>query len=205
MTLQRWEYLKPPCSTSNWNSKPTTGANSRRSKDHCLISSLSVSAFQTRATGASRGRSTTSGSSFVTTLSFAAIWLLLALNFMRLVLALQFLEVAVKLVEALLPVTPVVLDPVGDVLERIGLQPARPPLRFAPALDQARAFEDLEVLGHGRKADLEGLGQFQDRGFTRGEARENRPPRGIGEGGKGGAEMIGRHVQWNRQLSRSCI
>src|SRR2546425_13042037 len=110
----------------------------------CLMSSLSVRAFQTTATGASKVRSTTSGSSFVTTLSFAAIFLLLALNFMRLVLALQFLEVAVKLVEALLPVTPVVLDPVGDVLERIGLQPARPPLRFAPALDQARAFEDLE-------------------------------------------------------------
>src|SRR5437879_4347345 len=131
MTLQRWEYLKPPCSTSNWNSKPTTGANSRRSKDHCLISSLSVSAFQTRATGASRVRSTTSGSSFVTTLSFAAIWLLLALNFLRLVLALQFLEVAVKLVEGLLPVTPVVLHPVGEVLARVGVQAAGQALPLA--------------------------------------------------------------------------
>src|SRR5213594_1365322 len=178
MTLQRWEYLKPPCSTSNWNSKPTTGANSPRSKDHCLMSSLSVSAFHTRATGASKVRSTTSGSSFVTTLSFAAIFLLLALNFMRLVLALQLLEIAVQPFEALLPVAPVILDTVGDV---------------------------LEVLGHGRKADLEGLGQCQDRGFARGEAREDRPPRGIGEGGKGGAEAIGRHVQWDRQLSRSRI
>src|SRR2546422_7080420 len=195
MTLQRWEYLKPPCSTSNWNSKPTTGANSRRSKDHCLISSLSVSAFQTRATGASRVRSTTSGSSFVTTLSFAAIFLLLALNFLRFVLALQFLEVAVQLVEALLPVAPVILDPVGDVLERIRLEPARPPLRLAAALDQSRALEDLEVLGDRRKADVEGLGQLQDRGFARSEAREDRAPRGIGEGGEGGAEAIGRRVQ----------
>src|SRR5437667_3013290 len=175
------------------------------SKDHCLMSSLSVRAFQTTATGASKVRSTTSGSSFVTTLSFAAIFLLLALNFMRLVLALQFLEVAVKLVEALLPVTPVVLDPVGDVLERIGLQPAGPPLCLAAALDQARALEDLEVLGHGRKADLEGLGQFQNRGFTRGQTREDRAARGVGESGEGGAEAIGRHVRWNRQLSRSCI
>src|SRR6266704_7144089 len=116
------------------------------SKDHCLMSSLSVRAFQTTAAGASKVRSTTSGSSLVTMLSFAAIFLLLALNFMRLVLALQFLEVAVQFVEALLPVAPVVLDPVGDVLERIGLEPARPPLRFAPALDQARAFQDFEML-----------------------------------------------------------
>src|SRR5213594_1507944 len=167
MTLQRWEYLKPPCSTSNWNSKPTTGANSPRSKDHCLMSSLSVSAFHTRATGASKVRSTTSGSSFVTTLSFVAIFLLLTLNFPHLVLALQFLEVAAQPVEALLPVAPVVLDPVGDVLEGIRLEPAGPPLRLASALDQARALEDLEVLGHRGQADVEGLGQFHDRGLAR--------------------------------------
>src|SRR6266853_2253258 len=161
------------------------------SKDHRLMSSLSVSAFHTRENGASKVRSTTSGSSFVTTLSFAAISLLLALNFLRLVLALQFLKVGTELVEALLPVAPVVLYPVGDVLERIRLEPARPPLRLAAALDQAGALEDLEVLGDGRKADVEGLGQFQDRGFTRGEAREDRAPRGIGEGGEGGAEAVG--------------
>src|SRR5882762_6660390 len=102
------------------------------SKDHCLMSSLSVSAFHTRATGASKVRSTTSGSSFVTTLSFAAIFLLLALNFLRLVLALQFLEVAFQLVEALLPLARPLLDPVGDALERIGSQTAWPPLRVAP-------------------------------------------------------------------------
>src|SRR5213594_3786262 len=147
------------------------------SKDHCLISSLAVSAFQTRDTGASKVRSTTSGSLFVTTLSFAAISLLLALNFLRLVLALQFLEVALQLVEALLPVAPVVLDPVGDVLERIRLEPAGPPLRLAAALDQARALEHLEVLGHRGQADVEGLGQFHDRGLARGEARHTRAPR----------------------------
>src|SRR5712664_339348 len=64
-----------------FHSKPTTGANSGMSKDHCLMSSLSVRAFQTRATGASYVRSTTSGSSFVARLLFAAIFLLLALNF----------------------------------------------------------------------------------------------------------------------------
>src|SRR5713101_4916920 len=115
------------------------------SKDHRLMSSLSVSAFHTRDTEASKVRSTTSGSSFVATLSFAAISLLLALNFLHLVLALQFLEVAVQLVEALLPVAPVVLDPVGDVLERIRPEPARPPLRLASALDQPGALQHLQV------------------------------------------------------------
>src|SRR5712691_1734577 len=168
------------------------------SKDHCLMSSLLVSAFQTRETGASKVRSTTSGSSFiaallVATLLFAAISFLLALNVLRLVLALQFLEVAAQLVEALLPVASVVLDPVGDVLERIGLEPAGPPLRLAAALDQARALEDLEVLGDCGKADVERLGQLQDRGFARGETREDRAPRGIGEGGKSRAEAVGGH------------
>src|SRR5712691_3529784 len=171
----------------NWNSKPTSGANSGMSKDHCLMSSLSVSAFHTRATGASKMRSTTSGSSFVTTLSFAAISLLLALNFLRLVLALQFLKVGTQLVETLLPVAPVVLDPFGDVPEWSRLEPAGPPLRLATALDQAGALEDLEVLGDGRKADVEGLGQFQNRSFARGEAREDRAPRGIGESREGAA------------------
>src|ERR1700704_437067 len=158
------------------------------------MSSWSVRAFQTRATGASKVRSTTSGSSFVTTLSFAAIFLLLALNFVHLVLVLQFLEVPVELVEALLPVAPVVLDPVGDVLEGIRLEPAGPPLRFAAALDETRAFQYFQMFRDCRQAYVEGLGQFQDRGLARGEAGEDRAPRGIGEGGKGGAEAIGRHV-----------
>src|SRR6266571_3434705 len=191
VTLQRWEYLKPSCSTSNWNSKPTTAANSRRSKDHCLMSPLSVRAFHTRETGASKVRSTTSGSSFVTTLSFAAIFLLLALNFLRLVLALQFLKVAVELVEALLPVAPVVLDPVGDVLEGIRLEPAGPPLRLAPSRDQARAGKNLQVPGDGGKADVEGFCKLLDRSLSGREPGEDRAPGGVGEGGEDGAQAIG--------------
>src|SRR6266850_1246158 len=152
------------------------------------MSSLSVRAFQTRATGASKVRSTTSGSSFVTTLSFAAIILLLALNFVHLVLVLQFLEVAVQPVEALLPVAPVILDPVGDVLERIRLEPAGPPLRLAAARDQARAGQDLQVPGDGGKADIEGFRKFLDRSLSGGESGEDRAPGGIGEGREEGAQ-----------------
>src|SRR5258708_37532492 len=156
------------------------------------MSSLSARAFQTRATGALKVRSTTSGSSFVTTLSFAAIFLLLALNFVHLALVLQFLQVAVELVEALLPVAPVVLHPVGDVLERIGLEPAGPPLRLAAALDEARAFQHFQGFRDCRQAYLERLGQVKDRGFAGREARGERASRGIGAGGETCGFGIGR-------------
>src|SRR5438128_2916405 len=52
----------PSCSTTNSNSKPTSGLNSFRSKYQCRISAASVSAFQTRATGALKVRSTTTAS-----------------------------------------------------------------------------------------------------------------------------------------------
>src|SRR5712691_719999 len=168
------------------------------SKDHCLMSSLSVRAFQTRATGASKVRSTTSGSSFiaallVAALLFAAISLLLALNFLRLVLALQFLEIVTQLVEALFPVAPVVLDPSGDVPERSRLEPAGPPLRLAAARDQARAGKNLQVPGDGGKADVEGFGKLLDRSLSGGELGEDRAPGGVGEGCESGAQAIGRH------------
>ncbi len=40
------------------------------------------------------------------------------------------------------------------------------------------------MLGDGRKAQLEGLGQLRDRRLPRGEARENGAPGGIGKGGE---------------------
>src|SRR6266446_7046922 len=163
------------------------------SKDHCLMSSLLVSAFQTRETGASKVRSTTSGSSFiaallVATLLFAAISLLLALNFLRLVLALQFLEVGTQLVETLLPVAPVVLDPFGDVPEWSRLEPAGPPLRLAPSRDQARAGKNLQVPGDGGKADVEGFCKLLDRSLSGREPGEDRAPGGVGEGCESGAQ-----------------
>src|SRR5215831_14734908 len=146
---------------------------------------MSVSAFHTSATGASKTRSTTSASSFVARLLFAFISFLLA---GYLVLALQLLEVAVQPAEALLPMLPVELDPVGHALQRVRLQPAGAPLRLAAALDQPGALEHLQVLGHGGEAHIEGLGDLEHRGLARGEAREDRAPGRVGEGGEGGAE-----------------
>jgi hypothetical protein len=51
-------------------------------------------------------------------------------------------------VGAALPVLPVGRHPLGHVGERLGAQPARPPLRLPPPRDQPGAFQHLQGLGH---------------------------------------------------------
>src|SRR5256885_1639370 len=110
---------------------------------HRISCSRSVQALKTRSRGASNARVMTKARSaaLATALSFSATLLLLRL---------QVLEVIVEAVETLFPETAVVLDPVGDILQRPGVEPAWPPLRLAAARDQSGAFEHLEVLGDRR-------------------------------------------------------
>src|SRR5579863_10433276 len=96
-------------------------------------------------------------------------------------------------IEALFPETPIVIEPFRYILKRTGLQPAGTPLRLAPARNQARALQHLQMLGDRGHAHLERLGQFGDRGLTGSEPRENRAPSRIGKGREGGAELVGRH------------
>src|SRR4051812_7848405 len=94
----------------------------------------SAHAFQTTGSGASKVRLITStrsaGSGFSS--FFAAMILLLALN---------FLDILIEPIEALLPETAVMIDPVGHMPERLGVEPARPPLRIAAADDQSCFFK----------------------------------------------------------------
>ena len=76
--------------------------------------------------------------------------------------------------------------PFGDFPERPCIKPARSPLSIAPARDQSRAFEYLEVFGDGRHAHLEWLGKLSYGSFTRSESSKYRPPCWIGEGVEGG-------------------
>src|SRR5437899_12883233 len=119
---------------------------------------------------------------------------LLFLAAMLLFLPLQLFQVGIQLVQALFPETAVVLHPVGDLSESARLEPAGPPLRVTAASDQACALEHLQVLGHRGKADIEGLGQVGHRCLARGEARQDRAARGIGQGSKGAAEAVGLHL-----------
>src|SRR5438128_464933 len=110
-----------------------------------------------------------------------------------LLLRLQLLQVNVQAVETLLPKAAIFFEPIVDAFQRPRLDPAGPPLRFAPPRDQPGALQHLEMLGDGGAAHLEGLGEFADRRLTQGESREDRATRGIGEGCKRGAEAVRRH------------
>jgi hypothetical protein len=103
-------------------------------------------------------------------------------------------QVLAEAVERALPEAAVPGQPVGGLAERVALQPRRAQLRRAAARDEAGALQDLQVLGDRLQGDREGLGQLVDRRLALGEALQDRPPRGVGESGEGGAELVYRHV-----------
>src|SRR5438552_3584264 len=105
-------------------------------------------------------------------------------------LRLQRPQIGIETIEALLPEPAVILEPIGGFLQWSGLKPARPPLLFAALGDHARLFEDLEMFRDRRQAHIERFCEFGDRGLAQGQPCQDRPPGGIGEGGKGGTETI---------------
>src|SRR5947209_7676623 len=101
---------------------------------------------------------------------------------------LQLLQVDLEAVEALVPQIAIMLEPVVDALEGDRLDAARPPLRLAPARDQAGAFQHLEMLRYRRQAHRKGLGEFRHRGFPKREPRQDGPARRVGKGCERSAE-----------------
>src|SRR5271165_1861955 len=108
MSMSQWIVVKP------------CGPHQRAMCSGC------VHALNTSRRGASITRVTTSSRSVV-----------LVLASTTLLLALQSLQVVLQAVEALLPEDAVMIKPVGRALQRIRVQPARPPLRRAAAGNQA--------------------------------------------------------------------
>src|SRR5215210_2116190 len=88
------------------------------------------------------------------------------------------------------------LHPLDGVVERVGLQPARPPLSLPAADDQARSLEHLEVARDRGQAHRKRLRQLAHRRLALGEAGQDRAARRIGESGEGEAELIGLHVTY---------
>ena len=78
------------------------------------------------------------------------------------------------------------------ILQRLGIQRARPPLRLASFGDQAGRLEHLEVLGHAGQGHLseERLGELGHGRLAGPQPGENRPTGGVGEGGEGSAEGV---------------
>src|SRR5215208_3661068 len=99
-------------------------------------------------------------------------------------LPLHLLQVIIQPVEAVLPETTVTLHPVGSLLQRPYLEPARPRLRHATARDQTCSLEHLQVLGDARKAHLEGLGQLLDGRLTGSETDQDLTPGRVSKGRK---------------------
>src|SRR5712691_8327337 len=117
----------------------------------------SVQAFHTRSRGASKTRMAVISRSAVllSTLFFTAVAAMSSL-----LLVFHFGQIGLHPIHAVFPETAIVLDPIGDVFERLGVEAAWPPLRLPPARDEAGALENFEVLGDGGQADVEGLGQL---------------------------------------------
>src|SRR5277367_3146012 len=106
----------------------------------------SVHSLNTSARGASKTRVTTISRA---ELSMAAATLLLAATLVLLffgIFLLQPAQIILEAIEALLPEPSVAVEPLGRVLERCGRESARPPLRFAAALDQTGALQNFQVL-----------------------------------------------------------
>src|SRR5579872_859856 len=184
--------IAPPARTSSSH----TGFVNPFGPHHCAMCLVSVHALNTSSLGASNTRVITRSHSeecFALLISAALTLALFADMFLLLmsrILFLQLPQIIVQSIEALLPELPVVFHPPRNVLQRTSLQPARSPLRFAPARNQPRSLEHLQMLGNRRHAHGERRRQFGDRGLPRSQPRQNRPPRRVRQRSEGRAQLI---------------
>src|SRR5580658_5668038 len=148
----------------------------------------SIHALNTRRRGASMTRVTTSCRSVASAAAVSVATSMAAPTLFP--LPLQILQIGLETIEALLPEGAIMLQPIRGVLEWTRLEPTWSPLRLAATRDQPGAFQHFQVLGNAGKAHGERLGQFGDRGLAGRKSRQDRAPRGIGEGGEGAIEAI---------------
>src|SRR6516165_9847883 len=119
----------------------------------CATCSDLVQASKTRARGASKSRVTTiwrsPGVAIVTgPMLFSGAVSLSPLPSTCFLLVLHLVQVPVQAGKSLLPEMAKGLNPVGNIPKRYRRQCARTPLCIALAHNEARAFEDAEVLGN---------------------------------------------------------
>src|SRR5260370_31963596 len=107
-----------------------TGFVNPRGPHHGATCFGSVHTFNTSARGASNSRvNTNSCSSFVMMLPVAMLFLLF----------LHFVQILIQPIEALRPEPLVACDPIRNILERPGRNPAGPSLRLRPACYHTRS------------------------------------------------------------------
>src|SRR3954470_4890208 len=130
--------------------------------NHAATSSDSIHARKTRSRGASKMR-------VISTSCMAeapAVGSLILISFRA--------QVRFESVHPGLPRLLARLHPIHGFVERLGLQPARGPLRLATADDQACALEHLEVARDRGLAHRERLGELVHGRLALGQARQDR-------------------------------
>src|SRR5258708_5359018 len=86
------------------------------------------------------------------------------------------------------------LDPIGHIFERSGLEARWSPLSVASARDQARVLEHSQMPGHRRHAHPERLRKRCNGGLaSHCQLGENRAPGWVGESVEHGRKAIGGH------------
>src|SRR5262249_16731314 len=103
----------------------------------------------------------------------------------------QLVQVVVETRETRVPESAIVIRPFGHLLDRRGLEVTGSPLRVAPARDEARTLEHLEMLRDGRPAHRERFGELADGAIPARETREDGAPSRIGESSERERELIG--------------
>src|SRR5262249_47952481 len=130
---------------------------------------------------------------------FVTALLLALLSAMLFLLEFQFLflqlaQIVIQTVEALLPETTILLRPVGNLFERPCLELTGPPLGITPSRNQSCVLQHFEVLRDCGQTHREWLGQLCNRGLSGGQARKDRAPSRIGDGGQSDAQTISCHT-----------
>src|SRR5581483_2122372 len=148
----------------------------------------SVQASQTNSRRAAKSRVIMSSRSAVGPVDLFGMFILFLL---------EFLQIVVETVQAFLPKSAVMLHPPGNILERLRLKTAGPPLSMARASDEFGAFQHFQMFGDGRTAHVERAGEFLDRRLAAGQPRKDGPAGRVGQGREGRAQMIGNHIKLN--------
>src|SRR5215470_144755 len=149
-----------------------------------------VKASKTSRHGASTTRVITNSRS--DGISYVVVPVSLAMVIVALLL-LHPLQVLVQPGVAGVPEPPVVLGPLGDLLQRSRLEPARAPLRFPAPDDETGQLEHPQVLGDGGPAHRERRRELLHRRRPLGQPGEDGPAGRVGEGSESGAQGVRCH------------
>jgi len=99
-------------------------------------------------------------------------------------------KIAIESVELALPEDAVLGDPVCGLLHGLRGEPAMAHATDLVLRDKTGLLENAQMLHNGRQRHVVGMGELGNGRRALGESRDNRPARGVGEGGKGGIQPV---------------